>query len=51
MMPNLRRLKLNIDGGGKMVNDNFNLASLLADNAGLESLHLKLVDSAGTYTI
>ena len=39
MMPNLRHLKLSIDGRA----DNFNLASLLSDNAGLESLHLHLV--------
>ena len=38
MLPNLRHLKLNIDGKVQ----NLNLASLLADNAGLESLHLKL---------
>ena len=39
MMPNLRHLKLSIDGRAA----NFNLASLLSDNAGLESLHLHLV--------
>jgi hypothetical protein len=38
MMPNLRHLKVSIDGR----TENFNLASLLADNAGLESLHLHL---------
>ena len=38
-MPNLRSLKLNIDG---MVPD-FNLASLLSGNQALETLHIRLI--------
>ena len=38
-MPNLRELKVSIDGRAP----NLNLATLLTDNAALESLHLHLV--------